>query len=357
MHYVYEFIPHEIETMQEYIDYIFDEVWCKAPSRQYRITLFNKNTELKAIITNNRFLATKTGKLFVDQIKAIYAVFKTLSQNDIDRLARWFKANNHIEALCGNQPGEDPVTYEELKQYHHNLAVKLEVFYKFLWNSNIFSLQAIKSRIGKISDHYSKFILKNTERICPFCGIHRIKGEFNSKREDYDHYLPKDIYPFNSVNLKNLAPTCMECNRSYKSAKDPLRDLSGSRRKTFYSYMAMKPPINIELHFLNGIVNLIPDNLDLRISCEGHEEEVQAWREIFSLDERYKAIYLDKHTTNYWFMQIEEMAINKGYLIQEALEELNRYARHSPLQEINFLKVPFLEACEKNNFFGSYSIR
>ena len=55
--------------------------------------------------------------------------------------------------------------------------------------------------------------------------------------------MPKGSYPFISVNFKNLAPMCSECNSSYKLAKDPTKHIdplhaaSGStRRKSFYSY-------------------------------------------------------------------------------------------------------------------------
>ncbi len=30
-----------------------------------------------------------------------------------------------------------------------------------------------------------------------------------SNPEAYDHYLPKSLYPFNSINFRNLVPTVM----------------------------------------------------------------------------------------------------------------------------------------------------
>lgn len=44
--------------------------------------------------------------------------------------------------------------------------------------------------------------------ICQPCDIN---GVHHTKREAYDHYRPKPLYPFNSVNFRNLAPACHEC--------------------------------------------------------------------------------------------------------------------------------------------------
>ena len=59
-----------------------------------------------------------------------------------------------------------------------------------------------------------------------------MKGTHHSKREAYDHYLPKVLYPFNSINFRNLAPACHECNSTYKLGKDPAHNPAG-RRKAF----------------------------------------------------------------------------------------------------------------------------
>ena len=39
--------------------------------------------------------------------------------------------------------------------------------------------------------------------LCPFCGLGDIKGVHHTKRETYVHYLPKALYPFNSINFRN----------------------------------------------------------------------------------------------------------------------------------------------------------
>ena len=51
MLFAYIYMPHSMEKMQAFIDYIFWEVWCKAPAGQpFDLDLFNAKPELKAVM-------------------------------------------------------------------------------------------------------------------------------------------------------------------------------------------------------------------------------------------------------------------------------------------------------------------
>ena len=44
----YTYVPHQMEKMQTFIDFIFHEVWCKAPtSGPFGLDLFDANAELR----------------------------------------------------------------------------------------------------------------------------------------------------------------------------------------------------------------------------------------------------------------------------------------------------------------------
>jgi hypothetical protein len=83
-------------------------------------------------------------------------------------------------------------------------------------------------------------VTTNTAGKCPFCGIGNIKSPHHTKREAHNHYLPKALYPFNSINVRNLAPTCHECNSTYKLSKDPAHNDAKRRRKAFNPYMSQR---------------------------------------------------------------------------------------------------------------------
>ena len=54
MLFAYQYLTHSMDVMQEYIQFIVEEVWCQAASDQnYDIDmLFTKNSDLKDLITD-----------------------------------------------------------------------------------------------------------------------------------------------------------------------------------------------------------------------------------------------------------------------------------------------------------------
>ena len=51
MLYAYTYVSHSMEKMQAYIDFIFYEVWCKAPGNGgFRLDLFDPNAELREVM-------------------------------------------------------------------------------------------------------------------------------------------------------------------------------------------------------------------------------------------------------------------------------------------------------------------
>lgn len=354
MLFAYKYVSHRIEKMQDYIDYIFYELWCKSPFRHYDIELYNGNTELKEIITAFHYSSTKGGDFFVSKIEEVYNIFKTLPADNIEKLKKWYKANNNIEKLCVNDPSIVPVKYIELKYFNEELFGILESFFKKLYGTEILSLKPLSLKIGKIDEHYDSFMMNNNKGKCPYCGINDIKGIYHSKREAYDHYLPIGTYPFNSINFKNLAPMCNECNSSYKLAKDPLYDSKKNRRKAFYSYMSEEPEIKIELEIQNkDIENIAPEDINLKIDSENYPEEVQTWKELFGIEERYKAKCTSESDGKYWFIQIQDECQNYNMTPKELLNKKITEAEKYPLFDTNFLRKPFLEACENNKLFVS----
>ena len=120
------------------------------------------------------------------------------------------------------------------------LASELKAFCASLF-TNVIGLKAVTSRFGEIREHYEAFVTVNHRERCPYCGYGTIMGRDRTRRDAYDHFLPKGTYPFNTVNFHNLAPMCHECNSSYKLEKDQIRKRGGDRRKAFYSYAEAHP--------------------------------------------------------------------------------------------------------------------
>ncbi len=359
----YKYIPHSIEKLQRYIDFLFLEVWCNAEG-DYDIEKLNGCPDLKEIV----LAISRDDRITIDHlygpIKDIFSTFKTLNRKKRKRLRKWYAANNSIEKLCSNERGYRGKHYKELDAFHAELSKKLSTFFKNLWE-RVLDLKAIRSKIGNIRDHYTAFMTENDEETCPFCGLQDLKGVFLSKRDAYDHYLPKHVYAFNSINFKNLAPMCHACNSSYKLQRDPLYTVSSKtplrlkeqrRRKAFYPYSNEATDISVSIRLTaQDIRQITPDDIELTLSSPDHQEELETWMDIFGIEERFKEKCCKKSVGKYWYLQVADEFANAQIDGLNVLQKIYRDAQKSPYAERNFLKKAFLEACERAGIFGNCS--
>lgn len=357
----YTYITHDMEKMQKYMDYIFYEVWYKAIYTQggFSLALFNAKPELKEIMESFYYADGTEGgaDLFYSSIEEIFYLFQKIDSIQTNQLKAWYDANNNIEALCANTAGIIPVTYSELETFHEVLHDKIKKLFKNLYGKKIIGLKAITDKIGKIDEHYKAFMEVNTKGKCPCCGLNSLKGIYHTKREAYDHYLPKGTYPFNSINFKNLIPLCHECNSSYKLEKNPLyvvpNPISG-RRKAFYLYTDEDIHIDVSVSLnLTRKDEINPENIEINLNAAGYEEELETWKEVFGIEERYKAECSAENDGIDWLEQITDDLHNyddneeKKITKDEALKTLREAKRRKPFAEKRFLKFPFLEACDE----------
>ncbi len=305
----YKYVSHDIEKAQGYLDFIFFEVWVNAINYdEFEITLFDNNQELRNIIMD--FVNAKDVKdkknwraYFIEKTRNIFYIFKTLNKSEIQKLKYWYAANNNISKVCAKKL--TPIKYKELAKIHPILSKELNDFYMMLYDY-ILNKSAIVLNTKTIKDHNTEFVKINNKEICPFCAISPMKGENSSKREAYDHYLPKALYPFNSLNFKNLAPMCNECNSTNKGSQDPIfhEDI---RRKAFYPYQQIDTDITISLTITaTRKDNITANSINLDIYSIKYDEEVATWKSIFGIDERYKRICSSKSEGLEWIVELTD---------------------------------------------------
>jgi 5-methylcytosine-specific restriction endonuclease McrA len=350
----YRYVNHSIERFQVYLDHLVKEVWCKATAN---FSLDLLHPELKLIVEAIFYDGSITKDHLDGPIRRIYEIFKTqLSPAQRQQVSTWYDHNNDIEALCAHDPSKPPATYADIRAINADLEAALKDFCNSLF-TDVINLKSVTSRIGGIDAHYISFVAQNTEGKCPYCGYSDIKGEHNTRREAYDHFLPKSTYPFNSVNFRNLAPMCRDCNSAYKLQKDPMRHIDpisrktgGTRRKAFYSYAAASSGIAVSVTIkTKDVTNLQPSDIDLQLTSPGHDEEVEAWKDVFGIEERYKAKFCAKNDGKAWLQHIVEESKNGGLSSDQLLAQVLRAADRSPYDSANFLKKPFLTACQNAN--------
>lgn len=364
MLFAYTYVPHPMEKMQEFVEHIFFQVWCQAPGGQpFSLDLFNDKPELKAVMEAFHFSDARGADFFNGHVEKIYGLFAGLSPAQITQLQAWFDGNNDIAALCCNDPAVAVARYTDLQAFYQPLSDALAIFFKGLYAKDLLNLAPLKAVIGEIEDHHSNFTQINRQGKCPFCGINDMKGIYHSKREAYDHYLPKSRYPFNSINFRNLAPACHECNSTYKQSRDPLYDPrdplhaeTGGRRKSFYPYNTTPYAIELDIS-LNSPdwTNITPADVALSTGPETLREEIDTWLDIYGIEERYTAKCCCENDGKYWIEQVLDESQNNGKTPQECLTTITRQAELKPFAEANFLKRPFLEACQRAGVFSLFT--
>ena len=349
----YTYVSHTMEKMQEYIDFIFFEVWCKAQDNgSFRLELFDSNPELHEVMESFYYSDKKNADFFYGSVEKIYGHFSNLNEKQVRKLKWWYLSNNDIERLCRNDSGCHITLYSDLKRKFPTLVDDVNKFFTGLYD---FDAAVLKKKVGAIDEHYQAFMQANTTGKCPFCGITDMLGVYHTKREAYDHYLPKGLYPFNSINFKNLVPACHYCNSSYKTtknpgytAKDPVGDIH--RRKAFYPYARTRRRIEITIDFASSNIEAQEtDNIQLTFGPTDLSEEIETWKDVYGIEERYKAKCCSPDAKDW----LENMRIMNdcGMDPNIYLATVAEQTDGAPLANSNFLKKAFLEGCQRLGIF------
>lgn len=220
-----------------------------------------------------------------------YRIFKLLNEPGINksRVYNFLLTNNNVEKILKNKRYSIlslPNSYKDLKDEIFSL-------YEFLWSNTITTLTCANN-YGSIDDHYEKFYVLNKEKkICAFCGLEKIK-RLVEQRNEYDHYLYKDNYPWLSINFFNLVPMCDTCNkRPNKGTKNIiLNEVGKKRRLAYYPYAKVKNLV-IETQCTDLLGST--EEFKIRTAAETSCQEVVTWKSVFRIDIRYSDYTKDQY--------------------------------------------------------------
>ncbi|WP_218120428.1 hypothetical protein [Nitrosomonas sp. Nm132] len=123
-----------------------------------------------------------------------------------------------------------------------------------------------------------------------------------------EQHLPKALYPFNSINFRNLAPACHECNSTYKLSKYPAHNDAERRRKAFNPYAKASHVIEMQVALQHSdIEKLTPADVNLQFGPAAINEEIDTWKDVYRIEERYKAKLCRENDGKYWLTQVLDM--------------------------------------------------
>ncbi len=349
---------HKFEKLQGFIKCIFYDAWCKAPNVQYSLELYKSNADLYNIlmdINNCDSAGNVKAKEFLVNLNQIFDEFKKLSNKEVEQYKLYFKFNNDVENLCCGDESCQPRRYERNQAAKTTLDEKLELFFKNLYSTGFIGHKRTQNIIGTKSEYYDDLINENNNGICPFCGLLPLDNENDPSRDAFDHYLPKSKYPFNSVNIKNLFPSCDKCNSKNKGSDDPIYDRDTTkRRKAFYPFDQNNKNIEISIEVsTNSWSEIKPNDLTVSLKSTSNPEEVNTWNDLYRVKQRYFAKCSSNAGYKYWLERIFVESVNYNTTPRNMFNGERQSAEINPWNDVNFLKKAFLEGCSKAGLFDN----
>lgn len=268
----------------------------------------------------------------------IYNKFKKWTQAERTAFCNKLTESNNIEEIC--QGKLKPLSCEE---FPPSIKIDLKELFIDLYEKILKKSPHFCSRCGTLLEHFRIFKSQNRNILCPACGLKEVKTQYDTTRNQYDHYLPKSIYPLSSVNFKNLVPLCTECNSlGVKGEKDVLKETNG---KLFYPYDESHSGIDIKIDIKEDAQKIDNIKWELNFSTlSGQKDEIESWKYIFNIESRYEGYIkgrIDTWYGAYWdsmndsrFDKVEPDIRKEMYFAQLEHDEANQidYIRNRALK-------------------------
>ncbi|UFH33470.1 hypothetical protein LNP04_07110 [Chryseobacterium sp. C-71] len=352
----YKFVEHNICRLNDWIEFLFTEVWCNA-DEEYSLDLLNGCPDLKKVAEEEAWKedpSMKPNDYITGPISVIYDLFKTeLDGKQRKTLRKKFIKSRNLEKVLFHSKYYDVLENTYIESLSPILAKNLYDFYTNLFD-NVLNLTVIKDRNGTLKNHYDAFVKINTAGICPFCGINTIRSYEMAGHEAYDHFLPKEKYATYSINFKNLVPTCHDCNSIHKLRKSPIFDFKvGQNLRAFYPYSQNALDVDI---ICNVNIKNYKDygHRHLTINFKGksrfEQDKINTWTNIYNTETRYKDHLTNESKGKYWLVQMLDELEKQTDRDKEIARLVKNYDRNK-FKGDNLLKVPFLKACRTEGLF------
>ncbi|KOY87851.1 hypothetical protein AD998_18445 [bacterium 336/3] len=139
------------------------------------------------------------------------------SKKDFQNVENWFLNKGYtFENVVKAKPHElDEIASKlQQKQYHVHISKLIDLykdFAKFSSNWNV-----------KGGDKYNAYELVKElgMQVCPYCNRNYIRNLQEKRTCEFDHFYPKEAYPFLAMSFYNLIPSCKTCNQTLKGSKE-----------------------------------------------------------------------------------------------------------------------------------------
>src|SRR6266567_621216 len=179
----YRYIETVHAKLHEYVLAYFRKI--ETDANGFRDELFEVN--FLPIVNNHP-------RILKYRLELIYNHVRLLPDHDRHSFCQQIIESNQIAKICNGEykPKVISKTATGINKILRNMFLDL---YNQVLDGDSFQ----KNNNTTLRDHFDEFCEVNKDTtLCPICGISELKKSQDKSRDQYDHYLPKSLYPFSS---------------------------------------------------------------------------------------------------------------------------------------------------------------
>jgi len=138
---------------------------------------------------------------------------------------------------------------------------------------------------------------------------------------------------------------------TYKLSKNLVHNAAG-RRKAFNPYAAADHAIQIQVALPHADIDaLTPADITMHFGSAELAEELETWKDVYGIEERYKAKLCGENDGKYWLTQVLDECQAYDKQPADILAMRAQQTQSLPYADCNFLRKPFLDACQQKGIF------
>lgn len=324
----YRYINTVHTRLNEYVFAFFRKI--ETDTNGFRDELFE--SEFLPIVKRHR-------KILKKRFKIIYEHVSSLSATDRRAFCQRIIESNQIEQICNGSYKPSIIDNNA-----NGISSTLRNLFHDLYDQVIDGKPFQELNNTTFRDHFNQFSDMNRDiTLCPLCGIGELKKSQDKCRDQYDHYLPKSLYPFSSINFYNLVPCCMECNSlEVKGDKDTITVSTG---KLFFPYDDNHKGISLVVKVRHDNPEIEKINWELIFSSpDNKDEEIESWKTIYEIESRYQGFI--RVRINKWYKHYYDYITSSKKLdrnVSEAKEDYIRFLEKDDSLGLSFIRKPTLD--------------
>jgi hypothetical protein len=120
-----------------------------------------------------------------------------------------------------------------------------------------------------------------------------------------------------------------------------------------FIHQGLPPAERLKIQDTPDIDRLTPADIQLTYGPAAAHEEIETWKEVYGIDERYKAKCCESDAKD-WLEQVRILRDTHGIAPEASLVTFQQQTAKAPVANNNFLKSAFLEGCRRSGLFETW---